>query len=449
MTEKDRAPFFFNPLRSRILLVFVLAHLGFALVLGEIYAFAPDEGGYLGIFNELYSRHFSLAGHLGWVGTTPIWYLQIIYMPAKLLTYLGIPSYFALRLLAITLSGISVYLILCIAKHQASREKFFWKALIAVLFIPTAFFWMTLSLREEFLFLGLSSFCAGLYLLNRERQRLALFLLALGAFSVCNTKGYLFVLMVFAVVALILIRTILRRHFVGAHSVLILAIVLPLFFSPATAKSLATAVAGQFTTKHGTLITAFDGAGTSEQISSTSGSTTTQALAAEVNAHPDNIFSKLALKAKLVEKAKPSSTTTSTVTQDPKRVARLSLQPGHLHEPLTLFAPSARFLILPSPFIDNGSKFQNLGSLEEVIWWGLYLLLAFMIYRLIRSHRKIDDLFIWAGAYSVFFIIISAVTEINVGTALRHRSILLIPMLAMILMCQEPAKVVSVKSVSA
>ena len=102
MTEKDRAPFFFNPLRSRILLVFVLAHLGFALVLGEIYAFAPDEGGYLGIFNELYSRHFSLAGHLGWVGTTPIWYLQIIYMPAKLLTYLGIPSYFALRLLAMT-----------------------------------------------------------------------------------------------------------------------------------------------------------------------------------------------------------------------------------------------------------------------------------------------------------------------------------------------------------
>jgi len=51
MTEKVRAPFFFNPLRSRILLVFVLAHLGFALVVGESFAFAPEEGGYLGIFN--------------------------------------------------------------------------------------------------------------------------------------------------------------------------------------------------------------------------------------------------------------------------------------------------------------------------------------------------------------------------------------------------------------
>ena len=72
-----------------------------------------------------------------------------------------------------------------------------------------------------------------------------------------------------------------------------------------------------------------------------------------------------------------------------------------------------------------------------------------MIFRLVKSRRRIDDLFIWASTFSVFFIIFSAVTEINVGTALRHRSILLIPMLAMILMCQEPKKEALEASVSA
>ena len=450
MTEKVRAPFFFNPLRSRLLWIFVVAHGAFALVLGDVMAFAPDEGGYLGIFNELYSRNFSFAGHLGWVGTTPTLYLQVVYLPAKLLTYLGIPTYLALRILAIALSTISVYLLLCIAKYQGSKEKFFSRALIAVLIIPTSFMWMSLSLREEFLYLGFSAFVTGLYLMNRTRSRPAMFLLTLGAFLVCYTKGYLFVALVFAAIALLLIRVILQRKLAMPLQYVALAILIPLIFAPATSRSLISAVAGQITGAQGAL-TASDGTGSSAPISSTSGSTSAAMLAAEVRANPNSLFSQLALKSKLVSPSTAPSTAPSTPTADldKKRVDRLSLQPGHIRKPLTLITSSARFLFLPSPFIDNGSKFQNIGSYEEIIWWGLYLLVGFMIFRLIRSHRKIDDLFIWATTFSLFFIIISAVTEINVGTSLRHRSILLIPILAIILTCQISNEEVPVTSVSA
>ena len=476
MIEKVRVPFFFNPLKSRLLQVFVVAHLAAALLLGEIFVFAPDEGGYLGIFNELYSRHFSLAGHFGWVGTTPTTYLQVIYLPAKVLTLLGIQSYLALRILAITLSTIAIYLLMCIAKDQKSSQKFYSRALVAALIIPTPFLWMTLSLREEFLYLGLSAFVTGLYFLNRKNVRGAFSFLTLGAFLICYTKGYLFVLVLFATIAAFLFRAVLNRGFAGTHKYIVLAIFLPLLFAPATTKSLVLGIQGQFGFQGSALLAASNS--NSEFPSSTEGSTTTEALIAAVNRSPDKLFSKLVIKTKLVATATatatatPTPTPTATPTATPAPAAtptptpaatatptptptevvaptplspttgtdRLSLQPGHIRQPLTLIASSARFLFLPSPFIDNGSKFQNIGSFEEFIWWGLYILLGFMIFKLIRSRRKVDDLFIWASTFSIFFIIFSAVTEINVGTALRHRSILLIPILAMILSAQEPSE---------
>jgi len=439
MTKEAQIPFFFNPLKSRLLWIFCSVHLLVAVFLGEIFAFAPDEGGYLNIFKELYSRHFSLVGHLGWVATTPTLFVQVIYLPAKIFTLFGLPDYLALRILAIALSALSVYLLLCIARHQGSKKKYFSWALIAILLIPTTFLWMTLSLREEFLFLGFSTFSSGIYLLNLKRTRAAFITLTLGTFFVCYTKGYLFVLLFFAFITLLLVRGLMQRKFTISHGYIAIAVILPLVFAPATTKSLVSGVVGQLTGQSGALVISTDSAG---QVVSTQGSTTTGALAAEVAANPDSLFSKFALKSKIVSTSTGSSTGSSTVTPAPdaKRVERLTLQPGHLRQPLTLISSSARFLFLPSPFIDNGSKFQNIGSFEEIIWWGLYIFLGFMIFRLIKSRRKIDDLFIWASAFSVFFIIFSAITEINVGTALRHRSILLIPILAMILMCQEPKK---------
>ena len=52
------------------------------------------------------------------------------------------------------------------------------------------------------------------------------------------------------------------------------------------------------------------------------------------------------------------------------------------------------------------------------------------LYQIIRRRHELDYAVMMATLFALEFVAISALTEINVGTALRHRSLLLIPILA-------------------
>jgi hypothetical protein len=67
--------------------VYIGLHVTFSILLGNITAFAPDEGLYKEIFSKLYSTGFT-SDVLGFSGAWEPW-LRLIYLPAKLLTYLG------------------------------------------------------------------------------------------------------------------------------------------------------------------------------------------------------------------------------------------------------------------------------------------------------------------------------------------------------------------------
>ena len=62
-------------------------HVSFSILLGNITAFAPDEGLYRDIFSNLYNAGFT-SDVLGFGGAWVPW-LRLLYMPAKLLTYVG------------------------------------------------------------------------------------------------------------------------------------------------------------------------------------------------------------------------------------------------------------------------------------------------------------------------------------------------------------------------
>ena len=64
-------------------------HVTFSILLGNIAAFAPDEYTYKGIFLNLYSPEFTSSSVLGFMGSWEPW-LRTLYLPAKLLTYIGI-----------------------------------------------------------------------------------------------------------------------------------------------------------------------------------------------------------------------------------------------------------------------------------------------------------------------------------------------------------------------
>ena len=438
MTEKDRAPFFFNPLRSRILLVFLLAHLGFALVLGEIYAFAPDEGGYLGIFNELYSRHFSLAGHLGWAGTIPIWYLHIIYLPAKLLTYLGLPSYFALRVESFVLGSLCIYFLLCIYKTEVFRNRFTSLTLFVGVITPSIFLWNTLSLREEFIYLAFSLISLGVYFIFSTRKYLGTFLLFLGNFILMNTKSYLLIVVIATFILFLFIQLWRNRKFHVVELLLLVCVVTPLVINPSQANQMYMTVTAQFSHSSTYVLEEPDSA--SAGTTGTTGTTGTiiypgtavVALADSIRHNPHAPFSILirflGLNEKIQSLAKSAEVALSKEKLTNDHSSRMYVKHAHLGDPVSVVEGSGRFLFEPFPFFDNGSFFLNVLSYESFFWWFLYFMFGLTFWQRFRN-RDFDELATFLVVFVFGFIIFSAITEINVGTLVRHRSVLLFPML--------------------
>jgi len=108
---------------------------------------------------------------------------------------------------------------------------------------------------------------------------------------------------------------------------------------------------------------------------------------------------------------------------------KLSLQQAGIKKPLQVLKSSAKFLLVPFIFIDNGSLFLNIQSIETPIWLFIYSLFFVGLYQVFRRRHEFDYAVMIATLFALEFAAISALTEINVGTALRHRSLLLLPIL--------------------
>jgi hypothetical protein len=77
----------------------------------------------------------------------------------------------------------------------------------------------------------------------------------------------------------------------------------------------------------------------------------------------------------------------------------------------------------------DSALFLNIQSIETPLWLFIYVLFFLGLYQLVRHRWEIDYAVAMATLFVFEFLVISALTEINVGTALRHRSLLLIPIL--------------------
>jgi hypothetical protein len=105
----------------------------------------------------------------------------------------------------------------------------------------------------------------------------------------------------------------------------------------------------------------------------------------------------------------------------------LSLNSASLTKPLSLITASFRFLIYPNPARNNGSFILNLLAFEILLWLIIYFYLGCYLLKRFSREQKLIQLGSSILVFSVLlFIAMSALMEVNVGTALRHRSILAI-----------------------
>ena len=159
---------------------------------------------------------------------------------------------------------------------------------------------------------------------------------------------------------------------------------------------------------------------------------TVHALLGELERDPNTILARFAtllgITAKLeaISKAAIVVETDKSVVENKKQ---LSLQQAGLKKPLQVLESSAKFLLVPFIFMDNGSLFLNIQSIETPIWLFIYGLFFVGLYQIVRRRHELDYAVMMATLFAIEFVAISALTEINVGTALRHRSLLLIPIL--------------------
>jgi hypothetical protein len=121
---------------NKLVVAFISMHLLLAIFLGRLFALAPDEGGYLYTFNNIYgSKDPNPQFNSGWI-VAPKPFLWTTYLPAKILDILGFPDYLAVRMLSIAIVTLSLVLLL----HQffsglpsAFAKSLFWPNFLSFL----------------------------------------------------------------------------------------------------------------------------------------------------------------------------------------------------------------------------------------------------------------------------------------------------------------------------
>jgi hypothetical protein len=396
-------------------------------VLDKITAFAPDERHYAKVFRSLYASDFTLANNSGWsAGSENI--LRLVYLPAKIFNSMGISDLNSIRLQAVGYS-LSAALMLY---SMASNTRFFGlqsrKWITIALLMPSVFLWSTLGLRENLIlfFLVGAYFTISKILNSNSKWYLApLILLLIGLYV---TKGYLYIIFFFSVSASVVILYFQRIRDRKKFVIILSSFLIPLLLFPTATKTnfdlgkLFTSVVIESTeqtnlAKLSTVISIVDYESTGQ---------TSQELLFQIK----NNLTLYSLVTKFgfydgLKKASEKVVTKSKEKKSEIRNTKLDFASAKLDDPSSVVIGSLRFLFSPIPFVDSGSYIINLLSYESPVWYIFYLLLLLIVGKLVFRRYETNLTILSVVLFSAFFLVTSALIEVNTGTSIRHRSVLL------------------------
>jgi len=421
-----------NQFITRYLILWIMAHALVSLLLDNITALAPDENFYVSLFNRSYSVEQDFAQVSSWSNSSGL-FIKILYFPAYALHFCGLNSLQSLRFASILASALALILLWMTAKESFRLSKSAKIVFVSLSCIPTSFLWQSLALRESYIFL---EFSAVFFLLNKLRVKsktsYLIFLTVIMTFLLF-TKDYLYVVLATSVIIACTYEIVRSKFKTTGQYLLILAVVLPIaIFIPQTKGIIQSSAKispasdgvsqGAGTDGKGNLLNADP-----EQLQIGGG--TLHLLNEQLASNRDTFIFKLLNISGIYSQIKESAKLSYSEPSSPKYTQSMSLLSLPILEDLSLGEISSRaiiFLFVPTPGKDNGSLFLNLQSLEFPFWLLMYMVIGASLFRnFIEKKLQLDILTVYI--FMFFFIGISSITEINIGTALRHRSILLIP----------------------
>ena len=421
------------PYGNKAILVLTSLHVAFMVLFDKVTAFAPDENGYIAIFSNLYKSDFSLEGYKGWQEGS-INGLRVVYLPAKVLNLAGFSGFYSVRLLTIFYSTLTLFILLRLSSeiHILGRSARFW--IVSAFFIPSYFLWTSIGLREGFIFLALVGIFYAIRAINSTITKTGVGLVLSFATLLLISKTYLYTLLILALLAAVVTLRVVTKS-AGPKSIQIVAFCLiPVLIFPTVSKSILVLGKSVIEIK---LISP-----TPDPTPGPTPDPTQEVAARGQTIHDLNIQIKnnpllkwvsevTKIDSVLESKSKSSYLPVGSeeLTNNSKQ---LQTQAATLRDPISIVKGAFNFLFVPTPFIDNGSFFLNAQSYESFVWYLYYILLLLMIVGLLRGRYELNLQTLTATYFSLGFIILSSLVEINDGTSVRHRSVLLIGILIML-----------------
>ena len=449
-------------IRNKYLFFLTTAHLIFSFGLGKLFVLAPDENAYLFTFDNIYSNASSNPQFSsGWI-TTPQIFLWIALAPAKLLATLGIPSISAIRMESILLITISYVLLRHIVDNRTSDRRY--TLLLNFSFsIPSVFLWTSLGLRESFIVFAFSLFSFSLSKYIEMNKSYYLVLLFISGYSLLSIKNYLF--FVFAIAVLISLSISIVTH-IDARKFLLITVsflLIPLCAYWATStpyafefmyKSILKGDISETSQRSGESITKVPipsslGSTPGNSVGNTPGDTPgdtpeyvtlrgdyTLITTYDFLRSPGNDLLKSLLNVvgvtKVVNYEYQNKVKEALLDKqlDSKPIG--VIQPANLSSLVSILVATSYFVLGPfPPDLDKG-LFGYLISFEAPLWW---ILVIFVFITIKRDFRKNDFKNSSLQLHSILLLgllLMSALIEVNLGTSFRHKSILIVPLIALV-----------------
>ena len=449
---KTLSAFIFD-FKNRFLILFILLHAIFSIFLGRIYAFAPDERAYLYTFNNLYGNTGDPNPQYGsgWIAAPKI-FLWILHLPAKILTLIGVPDIFALRFLSIGAIATALLILIAIDTRKNNRVNSKRIPLIFFFFfIPSVFLWTSIGLREAFIICEMCLIIGGIFYFGVGQRLLSGSMLLIGSYGLVSTKSYIWMVFVVSLAISLTLKTLTRNlSMLTSLRLISFAVVLPIFLFTATASIYALNFAlnssiSKVGERSGDSISQFfvtnsevNSEVNSGKLLTFHGDGTIISLHQYIINNPDSTLTKVLRLFQIdryiqeiwKEKIRQGlSDSQNEVRIDSTGTNSYIVKPGRLSDPQSVLSASWRFVFGPIPFIDSSSVGIQIISFESVFWWLLYMYIFFLIFMRLRHKAvfELNDIFCIVFLSGLIFM--SALIEVNLGTSIRHKSILLAPLI--------------------
>lgn len=418
-----RSIFWTSKLRYRFIiftLCFFSSRILVAFLLGSSRAFAPDEAGYVETFKSLYGLSESLGEFRSgaWWATNDF-FLRVLYFPALALNVFGIESQTVLRIYSMLISYAAFSLLLFSGKAIFNKLSF-WST-FTIAHVPTVILWTTLGLRESFILFALII----LYLCMQGSNIFNLsykIIFGVGVFVLVNTKLYLFIEFYISLCVFLSLSLFMRKFRIHSLLAVVIASICGLTFALGIQPVRSSIVNYANSILIGKPIVASNPLPELAQTGDTKpghGDASLEVTRSTTERLLNDNLNSGSLAARIILEIKTLSIVSSEKSQNSV------LTPANLSNGNEVVKSIFEFLLYPNFFRDNGTEFLNiLGIFDFPFWIFTYALFIAAIFN-IRGHGWSPNVIIWT-MFALVFLIISTTIETNVGTALRHRFILII-----------------------